>query len=417
MRLRRLTLKNYRGFRGEKTFEFGEEFTVVAGINGRGKSAMLDGLALLLFRFLKAVSLASGTQRSLAESDITVGEVEASLEMDILCGDVPITFSLSRDPATRRPRVRGVNAAVKEHVLNIYGDPTRPDDQAPVAVYYSTDRSGCRLPRRLPQDAPSASQAAYRDALAPKPIDFRELMHRLRVWHAEEDDRPLQAMRTTIRTFLEGFGELEVETNPLRLLIRKGDDRFSISQLSDGERAFIAMLGDLVRRLTLANPELANPLEGHGVVLVDELELHLHPKWQRQIVEKLRELFPNIQLIGTTHSPFIIQSLRHGELINLDPDEFLDRYPDEYADRSIEDIAEEVQGVEVPQKSARYLNMVSEAEEFIRATRNVAQADLVEQMRQELDSLAERYSNDPAYVALLRVELESMRGRLQSEAN
>src|SRR5205823_6629217 len=96
----------------------------------------------------------------------------------------------------------------------------------------------------------------------------------------------------------------------------------------------------------------------------DEIELHLHPTWQRTVVEKLRTTFPNIQFIATTHSPFVIQSLRPGELINLDPDEF-----GEYADKSIEDIAENVMGVEVPQKSERYQHMMRAAEEFFRLIR------------------------------------------------
>ena len=149
-------------------------------------------------------------------------------------------------------------------------------------------------------------------------------------------------------------------TVPLRLTVRKGEHRLSLTQLSDGERSFLALLGDMVRRLALANPDLENPLEGHGVVLIDELELHLHPTWQRQVVENLRTTFPNVQFIGTTHSPFVIQSLRPGELINLDPEEF-----GEYADKSIEDIAENIMGVALPQKSKRYLNMMGAAEQLL----------------------------------------------------
>src|SRR5207244_596619 len=104
---------------------------------------------------------------------------------------------------------------------------------------------------------------------------------------------------------------------------------------------------------------LANPLHGAGVVLIDELELHLHPRWQREVSQKLRGTFPNVQFIATTHSPFVIQSLRPGELINLDPEEF-----GEYADKSIEDIAENVMGVEVPQRSERYSQMMNAAQEY-----------------------------------------------------
>jgi predicted ATP-binding protein involved in virulence len=108
------------------------------------------------------------------------------------------------------------------------------------------------------------------------------------------------------------------------------------------------------------------------------LELHLHPRWQREVVEKLRTSFPNIQFIATTHSPFIIQSLRPGELITLDPDEF-----GEYANRSVEDIAEHVMGVEVPQKSERYLEMMKAAEEYYRLLRDAPDR----RRRRKIDSL------------------------------
>ena len=121
----------------------------------------------------------------------------------------------------------------------------------------------------------------------------------------------------------------------------------------------MALTCDLGRRLALANPLLDKPLHGAGVVLIDELELHLHPTWQREVSEKLRRTFPNIQFIATTHSPFVIQALRPGELINLDPKEF-----GEYADKSIEDIAETVMGVKLPQKSERYLKMIHAAETY-----------------------------------------------------
>ena len=75
--------------------------------------------------------------------------------------------------------------------------------------------------------------------------------------------------------------------------------------LSDGYRSVIALAGDLIWRLLMAFPETKDPLQEAGTVLIDELDIHLHPSWQRQIPHILRELFPNIQFIVTTHSPFI----------------------------------------------------------------------------------------------------------------
>jgi len=83
----------------------------------------------------------------------------------------------------------------------------------------------------------------------------------------------------------------------------------SVSQLSSGERTLIALVADLTRRLCLANPNSDNPLEGNGIVLIDEIDVHLHPKWQQKVVNKLRSIFPNVQFIVTTHSPLVLTHL------------------------------------------------------------------------------------------------------------
>jgi predicted ATP-binding protein involved in virulence len=412
VKLRSLTVTNFRGFSGRKRFPsedakhfFGDRFVVIAGINGRGKSSLLDGLALLLARQLRALALSTGDQRTITARDVHAGRQETKLEMQTLCAGIPVNYDVTFSPS-QRVRARGLSRAVSEQIRRNYGDPTREDDQAPVAVYFTTDRAGYRLPRTLPTDLPTGQRLAHHGALSNRMVDYRDFMARYRLW-VREQSAELDAFNRVLSQFLDGFTDVRVEEDPLRLTVNKAGARISLQQLSDGERAFIALLGDLVRRLALANPELADPLAGHGVVLIDELELHLHPRWQREVVEKLRTSFPNIQFIATTHSPFIIQSLRPGELITLDPEEF-----GEYANRSVEDIAEHVMGVEVPQKSERYLEMMKAAEEYYKLLREAPeQAQAAEAKLAELTS---RFSDDPAYQALLRVERATQRGALDA---
>ena len=115
------------------------------------------------------------------------------------------------------------------------------------------------------------------------------------------------AVRTAIMSMLDGCSNLRVARRPrLEMKIDKGSISLNVSQMSDGEKCTMALLGDLARRLTLANPTLVNPLLGEGIVLIDEIELHMHPSWQRKILRVLRETFPNIQFIVTTHSPIIL---------------------------------------------------------------------------------------------------------------
>jgi predicted ATP-binding protein involved in virulence len=94
------------------------------------------------------------------------------------------------------------------------------------------------------------------------------------------------------------------------MTVKKKGEELIVNQLSDGEKCLLAMVGDLARRLAIANPSLPDPLQGYGVVLIDEIELHLHPKWQREIIPALTRTFPNCQFIVTTHSPQVISQVK-----------------------------------------------------------------------------------------------------------
>ena len=93
------------------------------------------------------------------------------------------------------------------------------------------------------------------------------------------------------------------------MVVSKDREELIVNQLSDGEKCTLAMIGDLARRMAIANPHMANPLDTEAVALIDEIELHLHPAWQRRITDALRETFPNTQFILSTHSPQVLSHL------------------------------------------------------------------------------------------------------------
>ncbi|VAW49557.1 ATP-binding protein [hydrothermal vent metagenome] len=93
------------------------------------------------------------------------------------------------------------------------------------------------------------------------------------------------------------------------IMLRNDEVKVRLKQLSEGQRIFMSLVADLARRLILLNPTLDNPLAGQGIVLIDEIELHLHPKWQQNILINLRRAFPNIQFIVTTHSPQVLSTV------------------------------------------------------------------------------------------------------------
>lgn len=427
MKIRELLLNNFRGFKEQK-IAFSEQFTIIAGVNGNGKTAILEALALLISRLLPQISPAHLGYRNFELSDIHGSEKETVLEMRTLCAGIPVQFFGRFDREIRHQKFPKLAPALKLSVRNAYGiDPTRSTDAAPIAVYYTTDRAGFSLPRRLDGKAPSGQAAAYHRALVKKKVDYKDFMRWYRVVlrlneqppdHPTAPQRMIETIEFVLHEFLNQFDSLRVEDNPPRLLVRKGRQTLDLAQLSDGERSFLAMVIDLCKRLGRANPGIKT-LDGEGVVLIDELELHLHPTWQREAVEKLRKIFPRIQFIATTHSPFVIQSLRQGELVNLEPREFELLQPAvapepareqekiEYSDQSVEDIAEEVMGVDMPQKSVRYQKMVEAAEAYFKLVRvPTADPDELAKLKSRLDELSEPFSDDPAYQALLKVERE-----------
>lgn len=94
---------------------------------------------------------------------------------------------------------------------------------------------------------------------------------------------------------LPEFENIHISRKPrLAMVVEKEGINLNVSQLSDGEKCVLAMFGDFAKRLSLANPDMNNPLLGEGVVLIDEIELHMHPSWQRMILRVLRKTFPNI---------------------------------------------------------------------------------------------------------------------------
>lgn len=334
MKIRELTLRNYRVYAEQPPFEFKDRFTVVAGINGRGKTALLEGLALLCSRFLPHVSSARSDYRTITPSEVHIGTVSAELGMKVNCAKIPLDYKLSYDKEYRQIETTELSSAIKQEVKKGYGDPARADDAAPLAVYYTTDRAGYRLPQKLPTEVPRGQAAAYSGALLNRTVNFRDFMARYRsaitVERTERRDNPnylgdraVAAISHALTTFLGGFENLRVQEEPLRLLVDKDGETLDLSQLSDGERSFLAMICDLGRRLALANPLLDNPLHGSGVVLIDELELHLHPKWQRQIIQNLTTTFPKCQFIATTHSPQVVASVEPDQVLLLAPNEII----------------------------------------------------------------------------------------------
>ena len=214
------------------------------------------------------------------------------------------------------------------------------------------------------------------------------------------------------------------------IVLSAGGHARPFSNLSAGQRMMVALIADIAIKVLTQNSCLVPeelPDDDHeslpevlqrtpGLVLIDELDVHLHPRWQRRVVDDLKETFPGIQFVSTSHSPFIIQSLKAGELRTLDHSGPL---LVEYANRSIEDIAEGIQQIDVPQQSQKAQELTRATERYFTLLRTKG-GDGSEELKEAEEAYriaAERYSANPGLNAVLKLEALARRKGNRSEAD
>lgn len=318
---------------------------------------------------------------------------------------------------TNRVGARALEQRVRRHAQE--DKETIQDERAmnfPLIVSYGTGRLWIE-PRATEQALSAVRQPlgkasrfeAYRGCL--EPTVSSELLRR---WIkkmaliAHQNQKPLQSLDAVYGAVVgcvEGVEKAEYDFDMDDIVLDfKNGERFPFDLLSDGQRTMTALAADVAWRCVQLNPQLGGQAlrETKGVVLIDELDLHLHPNWQRMIVNNLLSLFPKLQFIATTHSPFIVQSLDGQGLINLSEDSLLQERKDPY---SIEDVAEETMGVEAPQRSQRFLEMETAAQRYYQLLdklRDDKHPD-VAQAKRELDRIEADFSDNPAYAALLKL--------------
>ena len=178
----------------------------------------------------------------------------------------------------------------------------------------------------------------------------------------------------------------------------------SFNMLSDGYQNIIRLAADIAYRAITLNPHLGADAvkETEGVVLIDEIDMHLHPSWQRNIIADLKKTFPRIQFIVTTHSPFIVQSLRAEELINLDG-----QVSESPFTKSIEEIAETDMQVKDVNRSQRFLELQRLASDYfdlIEQGKTAVTDSKTKDIKSQLDEIELEFSDDPVYVALMKAE-------------
>jgi predicted ATP-binding protein involved in virulence len=363
MHLKKLRLINFRRFSGDHTIEFDRNLTVFAANNGAGKTSMLDAIAYALGPFLSQFPKIKGNAPKdidvsfTREKDQPFALISAELYKEDETCDVSVSTTWDRikrlNPAAAA--IRNVQNKLLEMGYEVKGF-TDIHQEAyyllekidtnvifPIIAYYGTGRILNDVPaRRRSFGKEFYRYQAYEDCLTSN-VKFGRLFAHF-YSHEDQERRDiteqkdfnyrstlLEAIRKAITLCIPEYELPRTKLAPFRfVLTSKADGKeYDIKLLSDGYKTTISMVMDIAMRMVQANPHLgAEVLQTPGIVLIDEIELHLHPSWQQRILLDLRRTFPNVQFICTTHSPQVLSTVPSECIRTIDENGDIDNSPD-----------------------------------------------------------------------------------------
>jgi hypothetical protein len=307
---------------------------VLIGQNGAGKTTVLDALAVGfagLVRPLHRTSDDTFSELSMRSQDVRVARIDKGgtttfepqypsgidIGMQLFGQDIPAGPHRHLGDWTISPLVP--TAVVRWAVQDGF------DVTLPLIAYYGTGRTWQGGQERSSTRDDLSRLAGYEGCLAPSTqlSSMRAWFRRMELLALQDGHTPpvLEASKRAMLACLDGFDLVRYDARLDDLAARSAETGLLLGfeQLSDGQRNMLGMVADMAYRAATLNPHLGPDaaLKTPGVVLIDELDLHLHPAWQRRVVGDLRRAFPRVQFIATTHSPQVLSSVRRDEVVHL----------------------------------------------------------------------------------------------------
>lgn len=356
MNLNNVTLKNFRCF-SDLSIDLHPSLTVIVAENGQGKSTILDAIRIGLWPYLNSIDLAtSGSNdpaNNISVDDVRmiptgyrdmVRQLSAIVSLTGNYGEGNVTWVRTREKETPSSKTINDDSAKK---LELFATRLQADSRIlqkakdvhfPLLAYYGTGRlwSQKKLTEKKragvneSENDPLIRTYGYRDCMDPS-SSYRFFKDWF-IWSTEIniDDLlknretppeeltsfiPIQVVRDATDVFLKettGWNSLEYDRLSKKIVLQHPvNGTISVDLLSDGIRSILAMIGDIAYRCYQLNPSFGTDAarKTKGIVLIDEIDMHLHPKWQQVIAAQLQKAFPNIQFVVTTHSPQVLTTV------------------------------------------------------------------------------------------------------------
>ena len=381
-KIKTLKVTNFRLF-DKLNMTFNKNINVIIADNGAGKTTILDAIAIgfgaMLTKFpnvsgitFKKSDLKINSENKLEpfmrieiestekvlwdrtyKRDSTTSKLDlAPLQTNIFAGlqpslKIPNTQFV---PVSIIPKGRGLKELHNFVDTIINKENEDIPYEMPLIIYYGTNRAVFDSPVRKGNFKKSFNRFEALNGVLNSHTNFYRFFqwfYTMENWERQKQQErkdfsyklnELTAVRKAIESMLPKFKNPRVEINPLRFLIdwelKDGTIKtFKIEQLSDGYRTVLAMIMDISSRMSEANPQLGN--KSQAIIMIDELDLHLHPSFQQTILSDLSRTFPNAQFIVTTHSPQILSTVKKEYIFILENASMKQPFQNPYGKRSI----------------------------------------------------------------------------------
>lgn len=315
MKIKHVIIENFRAIK-RLDFDCSEKVNVFIGDNGAGKSTVLEALLVLCSWLNAKLPSSSSRGRSIGKEDIRVGADYCFLSITVEHKGVSAQWSLMRGVAPNNSQEKRTNLRELESFVSHICE-FNDNDRCLLSMYgVNRNISSVSLDKRIygkKTEKHNMINTSARTSWKPFFNWFYERENeenRMKArFSSQYHDESLDAIRECLKDVFPGYHNLRVEDRPTRLVIEKDGLEINFDRLSDGEKCYIALVLDIARCLSMQNDSQGSILDGEQIVLIDELDLHLHPSWQLNILSNLERRFPNCQFFVSSHSSLVLSSI------------------------------------------------------------------------------------------------------------